>query len=117
MVEQISGVLFEIYSSYGTRMMVPGLGRFECGVGFIHQRCEIFVGVALSPQQDDCQLQPGDILLVWDAFVRGYEDLELVLGEPQKLAVLFAGPSGFGHRNDFVLFRKVNLEAAVHVLV
>lgn len=77
--ECFQGLFFIWYANDGAR-----LGRFECGVGFIHQWCEILVRVALRTQQDNGQVMPVNILLVRDAFVRGYEDLELVLGEPQS---------------------------------
>lgn len=54
-----------------------GLDGFECGVGFIHERREIFVCVTFCPQQNNCHLELGDVLLVRDAFVRSHEDLEL----------------------------------------
>lgn len=110
--ECFQGLFFIWYANDGAR-----LGRFECGVGFIHQWCEILVRVALRTQQDNGQVMPVNILLVRDAFVRGYEDLELVLGEPQKLAVLFAGPSSFGHSEDLVLLWRVSLETTVHILI
>ena len=85
--------------------------RFSVQFRFFHQRREIFVRVALRPQQDDRQVEPGDILLVRDAFVRGYESVELFLGKPEELTVPLAGPSSLGHRDDLVLFWKVNLKS------
>ena len=51
------------------------------------------------------------------AFVRSDESVKCFLGEPQELTILLTGPSRLGHRDDFMPFRKVNLEAAIYILV
>jgi hypothetical protein len=65
------------------RDVVPGSRCFERGVHPLHKRRQIFDGVARGFEDDNGEVERGDILLVGDVPIRGDEGVEVVLRESE----------------------------------
>lgn len=94
-----------------------GLNGFECGDSLVHQRREVFVVIALCPQQDDRQVKLNEVLLMWYSFVRGEEGVELFLGEPEKFPIPLAGPASTADSLCLYLLPKEPCKPTRQILV
>ena len=85
---EICGLLIGGYPGNDSRLY-----EGEFGVRFFHERCEIFVVVALGAQQDDREVEVCEVLLVREPFVCSEKGVELFLGKAEQLAIFLAGPT------------------------